>query len=513
MFLQGVSASALPSQSGQTGKFLTTDGTDASWAAISSESIRKALPLKSGATLSAGRALNINSSGEVGDYPVVNTLGTLVENTTSTYAEGLSFFSTDGSRALIPVNAVRASGGGFPFSVRGVALTSTGQTTGSPVSLGASGGFNYVMFCKPINETQFLITYSTSSGTGPGDYGLTIYCYARVATVDASGNVTLGTANTWSQGGSTFAYGIDQRPWALPSGRFAVYAWIRYDNYEITYFSRTFSISGTTLTSTGDTDLAWESDYQSFLTSGNKLVGASGGTLYYCDYNGTTTSSYGNTNLVIGGRASTSARTILLNANYGLSAYNKSNNDFVVDTFSINQTTGVPTTTSTYVISPATTIAAGNIFFELLSSTEVVISYEIGTTSYVLSLQLNATGQVTGTGIPLVTNSVGDDVFDIKKTGTNTVRYVYNNSSKGYTRDININSYATLPWVSLGASATSQSTSPAEIVVGGICSGFTGLTAGTVYYVNEATYNGQVTSTIGRFRLGTAISSTEILLG
>lgn len=34
MFLEGISASALPSQSGQAGKFLTTDGTDASWAVV-----------------------------------------------------------------------------------------------------------------------------------------------------------------------------------------------------------------------------------------------------------------------------------------------------------------------------------------------------------------------------------------------------------------------------------------------------------------------------------------------
>jgi hypothetical protein len=34
MFLEGISASALPSQTGQSGNFLTTDGTDASWATI-----------------------------------------------------------------------------------------------------------------------------------------------------------------------------------------------------------------------------------------------------------------------------------------------------------------------------------------------------------------------------------------------------------------------------------------------------------------------------------------------
>jgi hypothetical protein len=512
MFLQGVSASALPSQSGQTGKFLTTDGTDASWAAISSESIRKALPLKSGATLTAGRAVNINSSGEVGDYPVVNTLGTLVQNTTTTYTGGIGYLSTDGSRALIAVNQDRSSGGGFPLSVRGVALTSTSQTSGGTVSLGASGGYNFYVTCKPINETQFLIMYSTNAGTGIYDI-TTWYGYARVATVDASGNVTLGTANTWSRGSAYAVYGIGQSISQLPSGRFALVAYFGLDTGSLAYFSRTLSISDTTITSTNDTDLDWYSTYPSFVTTNNKLVGISGSTFYYCSYDGTTTSSYANVNLRTNPRGAGTEIGILLSASYGLIAYNQSNNDFVLESYSINQTTGVPTVTSSYVVVPATAVAVTEARFEILSSTEVIMTYKIGTISYALSIKLDATAQVIGTGINLILNSTGNEVFDIKKTGTNAVRYVYNISSYGYSRNISINTYDTLSWTGVGASSTSQTTSPAEIVTGGVCSGFTGLTIGSTYYVDESTFNGSVTSTIGNYLVGTAVSSTEILLG
>lgn len=512
MFLQGVSASALPSQSGQTGKFLTTDGTDASWAAISSESIRKALPLKSGKTLTAGRAVNINSSGEVGDYPVVNTLGTLVQNTTTTYRGDIGWLSTDGSRALQLLNDGVASSGA-PYSVRGIALTSTTQTTGSTVSLGASGGYNVTAQARPINETQFLVVCLTISGTDYYANPTTMYYTSRVATVDSSGNVTLGTANVATISDMYLGYGFDFHLSQLPSGRFALLANGRATgSASYVYVSRTFSISGSTITSTSDTDLYWYSTYPSFVTTNNKLVGVYSDYLWYCNYDGTVTSTYSYVDLRTNARGGATTGT-MLNANYGLVAYNKSNFDFVLETFSINQTTGVPTTTSTYVVVPATAVAGNDVRFAIISSTEVVLVYRIGTNTYALSLKLNANAQVIGRGIPVVINNVGDAVWDLKRTASNGTRYNYNNSNYGYTRDITINTYDTLSWVSIGATSTSQTASPAEIVTGGVCSGFTGLTAGSKYYVNEATYDGQVTTTQGSYLVGTAISSTEILLG
>lgn len=494
-------------------KFLRGDG---SWASSSSTFLAKELPLKSGKTLTAGRAVNINSSGEVGDYPVVNTLGTLVQNTTTTYAPSFDptngILSTDGSRLIKFVNQDKPSSGN-PFGVRGVALTSTGQTTGGTTNLSPSGGYNFIGWAKPINETQFLIAYITSSGTGYYDNPTTMYGYARVATVDSSGNVTLGTANSFSQGNVYLGYGAEMYLSQLPSGRFAMYSYVRDTNYNTVYYnSRTFSISGTTITSTSDTDLDFFSNYPAFVTTNNKLVGINVYNFYYCNYDGTTTSSYASTNIATNARGG-QYMGILLSASYGLIAYNKSNYDFVLETFSINQTTGVPTVTSTYVIVPATSVAVTDIRFAIISSTEVVISYKIGTTTYALSLKLNATAQVIGKGIPVVLNSTGNIVYDIIKSGASAVRFVYDISSSGYSQDLTINTYDTLSWVSVGATSTSQTTSPAEIVTGGVCSGFTGLSAGTKYYVNEATYDGQVTSTQGSFLVGTAISSTEILLG
>jgi len=93
----GTGTTSFPSP-GTAGNVLTSNGS--AWTSATppaNDVLARTFPLKSGASLSAGRVVNINSSGEVGDYPAVNTLGSIVTNTGG-YA--YNQFSTDGSRAL-----------------------------------------------------------------------------------------------------------------------------------------------------------------------------------------------------------------------------------------------------------------------------------------------------------------------------------------------------------------------------------------------------------------------------
>jgi hypothetical protein len=511
MFLQGVSASALPSQSGQTGKFLTTDGTDASWAAISSESIRKALPLKSGASLTAGRAVNINSSGEVGDYPVVNTLGTLVTSTTTQYTNEIGFVSTDGSRVLTAVN-VQATSSANPFQVRGTAITGTTTTSGGLTNLSPSGSYNWTFRCYPINETQFFIFYCTSASTAPYDNAATFYRYARVAEVDSSGNVTLGTAYTYSNSDIYLPYGSGFDLYRLPSGRFATYDFCYNSGVSSIFSSKTYSVSGTTVTATADADFNWGTLYQPYITTNNKLIGVTGNALYYCNYDGSTTSSYASMEIVSDKRSTADAIGALLSASYGILLYQKSNNDIVLQTFSINQTTGQRTNTSQkYIANSTFNLNTPRIC--IINSTDTSISYKLGATTYFVSFKLNSTGDVIGSGIPLILNTLDNAIYTINKTSTSNVVRMFYNTTVGNSQNITINTYDTLSWSGIGATSTSQTTSPAEIVTGGVCGGFSGLTPSVTYYVNELTFDGQVTSTIGNYPVGTAVSSTEILLG
>jgi hypothetical protein len=299
----------------------------------------------------------------------------------------------------------------------------------------------------------------------------------------------------------------------LPDGRFALFCFC-YDSagYDL-YYSRTATVSGTTISFTSDTDMRWYSQYQSYFTTSNKLIGASGDSVYYCNYDGSTTSSYAYTSITTARKSNTDVSPLLLNGSYGVVLYQKTNNDFGIGTFSINQTTGVPTQTDFKVL--------GNSTFNLLNarvlamnSTDIVISYKLGSITYSISLKLNASGSVIGSGIGQILDVANADVGTLTKTSTNNVaRFFFNYSNLGNSRNININTYSTLSWSSGGAVATSQTTSPASVVISGVCGGFSGLSAGSKYYVNESLYDGSITTSTGTFLVGTAISSTEILLG
>jgi len=483
--------------------------------ALSSNALSQSFPLKSGTTLTAGRAVNINSSGEVGDYPVINTLGTLVTSTSAPYSESMfgNAVSTDGSRTLRLLGFGLTSGN--TFRVVGTAITGTSTVTGTAVNLGSGGTFNTTGEIYAINETQFLLVYVIAANI-PTEAGTTNY-FARVVTVDSSGGCTLGTAISWSKtnvwpNGGTFLI-----IFPLPSGRFAINAYsIDSGGSGQIAWSATLSISGTTVTRTADEDMNFQSIYQTYLTSGNKLIGFGfydNKRYYYCNYDGSTTSSYESVQLANDKRSGSDDIGAAVNANYVIYFYQKSNNDIVLQTFSINQSTGVPTLTATRLLgNNASPVLVARML--VVNSTDIVVTYRLGTLSYALSIKLNSSAEVIGTGLPLVIDSSTNNIYGITKTATtNVLRYYFNSAGFGNSRNLNVNTYSAVPWVTLGATATSQTTSPATVIVGGVCGGFTGLTPSAIYYVNENTYNGQVTTTPGNHLIGTAISSTEILLG
>jgi hypothetical protein len=490
---------------GTSGNVLTSNGTVWTSATPSpNNALSQSFTLKSGTTLTAGRAVNINSSGQVGDYPVVNAISSTVTAGNSYRESLISTISTNGSR-LIDFNT--PSNNNEAIQIRGTAITNTTTVTGSFVTLvtGWYTGFN----SYPINETQFLIVYSTNSAQESG----TTTFYARVVTVDASGAITLGTVITWTVSNIYGPFGSVIQVSPLPFGRFACIA-VVYNSAAIEQSAgRTFSISGTTVTATSDADLNWYSILQSYTTSNNRLVGYWDNTVQHCTYDGSVTSSYASTSVNTSIKASTGNYGGLLNASYGISLYQNTANDVLLRTYSINQTTGVPTVTSDYVlINSPLNLTSPRI--KIINSTDIGLTYRLGTSTYFVSIKLNATGQVVGNGIPLIIDSAGSLYFGLTTTDTSGVlRSIGNASSLGVSKQITINTFDTLSWVSVGATATSQSTSPATVTVGGICGGFSGLTPGIKYYVNEVTYDGQITTTVGSYLVGTAVSTTQILLG
>jgi hypothetical protein len=485
---------------------------------LSSEALSKTFPLKTSTTLTAGRAVNINSSGEVGDYPVINTLGTVVSNPTIGYAEisggyesqpyYQGWISTDGSRTLTPYITLYES----PFfQLRGTALTSSGATVGSLTTF-TTGSLVYAsnMSCIPLNETQFLVCASHTNTGGGGSTTGTFTWTVKVITVDSSGNISQGTAATFT-GEGAFWYTKANILSRLSDGKIGIYA-VATTTSGSTNVSRIATVSGTSVSLTSDSDYAFLSVKNSYLTASNKLLGVFDGTLYVSSYDGSTTSSPTSTVLTTNRAEGTNANGVLFSSNHAAIVYQQSNANVVLETFSINQTTGSPTLVTSRILgTPAGSFNCVRMI--AINSTDAVVAYKTSSTTTLLSFKIDSSGALLGTGTPLVLATNTELITELTTTATsNVIRYIYN-STTGRSNDATINSYNTPSWTTVGATATSQTTSPATVVVGGVCGGFTGLTAGLKYYVNETTYSGQVTATAGNYLLGTAISSTEILLG
>ena len=495
---------------------------DQTWAAIAStpSSLSSTFPLKSATSLAAGRVVNINSSGEVGDYPVVNTLGSVVTNTGG---YGYSQFSTDGSRALY-FSATNSPDGNYTITMRGFGVTGSASTTGTVtvtsnfnIRGGAGGGIEQAGYSAiPINATQFLVHFWVSGYAVIGECGFG-RSRARlfVVTVDSSGNCTKGSENTY--------FSVDNQQGGMGSGmyRFVNGLYGIYLNYRNSSF--TYQYLGYYVTVAGDTvTTAQDNDFNNYtgtteagatfgqITSSNIAVNTgatNSNTLYKATWNGsalgavTTETIQSNANRIVARLVST---TLLL------AAYTDASNVLRVATYTINQSTGALTFFASRILDNTFAVGAVRLSLASESSTRYLLTAYNSGAQYGYSFEINSSGDILGTGIKLTTGLTDEDL-NPTYTGSSSTYRIANYNTK--TQDFTVNSYNTPAWNSLGVSQTVQNTSPATIFTDGVVSGFAGLTPGLTYYVDQTTYNGAVTTTPGNFLVGLATSSTQISLG
>ena len=492
--------------------------------ALSSEAVSKSFPLKSGSSLSAGRAVNINSSGEVGDYPVSNSLGSLVTNTGG-YPYNL--FSSNGTRALYWVST-EPQAGRRDLTIRGMVVTDTGFTNGTVTvsssvnyRAGYSGGVSHdEVSAVPINETQFLVFWATAGQGMINDETPNVPTSnfkGFVVTVDSSGNCTKGNEYTLTGSTGNAYYNWNSVLWR--PNRFLNNTFFAY--YNLTHGGggngpRGYyvTISDTVITYTQDNDFYnFAGTTQSGgefgqLTSGNIAVGTNNGnTLYAASWNGSalgTPSSFTlDTSSPTGVCSRVVSSSIVVTASYN------STNTITLKTYSINQSTGAVTVVSSRILDntlPIATPQGFNIVAE--NSTKIVVLFKVANTLYAYPVEIDSSGNILGNGLRTPIGNL--NVSHISYIGSSSTYRVSNNNN--LTQNLIINSYNTPSWNTLGVSVTSQNTSPASVIVSGIAGGFTGLTPSTKYYIDESTYNGSITSTPSNVLLGTAISSTEILI-
>lgn len=279
MFLEGVSASALPSQAGQGGKFLTTDGTDASWAVVD---------VAGGATVTAGASADITLSAA------------------STRVHKVSFAGT-GYRVILP-NASTLSKGGAVFVIenKGEFASSISTANGLPVcSLGLGASVQIYL----VDNSTVDGTWQVNLGTAQGEFavsatanidtsaplagssgsvcqiadnkflfaymltGANTTIYLRVAQF-SSGTWTLGTRTSFSvtQGSSgTESWSYQTGMAKLDTDKAVLVHWEKNTSNNWQGRSRVITVSGTTITVGSNFDFSTSASQNQWMTDVRRL--------------------------------------------------------------------------------------------------------------------------------------------------------------------------------------------------------------------------------------------------
>jgi hypothetical protein len=493
----------LPSQTGNSGKVLGTNGSTTSWVASAPESLAKTFTLKSGATLAAGRAVNINSSGQVGDYPVVNTLGTVVNNASYLYYN----ISLDGSRGITLSNS-----GSATVTVRGHAITGSAVTNGTTTVSGSiSGNQGYSWTTTALNETTFVVF-----GHGVDGCGQTTYFKAFAVQVDASGNCTKGNEFSTSNASTYFSIGIFIGKFI--NGTFMALFESTGNSQVPQKKGYVVTLSGTTLTFTQKNALFnWRSysadsnsSFAITVNSNTIAVSTSGGEVSRATWDGTNFGTVTTTNIYSSGV--NRAQSIFLSQNLIAQAETLPGNQVTVRIHSVDQTTGITTLLSSKILD--TSLSQAGSFTLILakeSATKFVVTMGGDTPVAVYPVEIDGSGNIIGTGVKILGSFSSRYIY---YTGTGSVYRIFDlGDATKNSQNVTINSYNTPSWNFAGISQTSQTTSPASLITAGVANGFTGLTPGTRYYVNTDLYNGTLTTAVTTSLVGLAVSSTEILIG
>ena len=546
---------------------VTGDGSGLTGLATGAPStIEKEFELSSGGAVTAGKGVSLTlADGKVGLLPILNSLGT--ESTTNaTY----SVSSYDRSRWIVSAVA-SGTNNSRVLTLMGSAFTSanppvyTAGTTGITIPYGAPN-WDQPAFLRseavnilPMANDKFIVFAKImTSGTDNNSY---LYTKITVVTVDASGNLTKGNVLALD-GSSTNSWAAYH--WAgvgrLGTSNFFVWAQQAAKNSANSglntfgAFSKVIKVSGTTVTATDDThgvdqfsnyprvgsdrtkgqQPSSHQDGQNIsMVIGSKILrshpnGASATRagknqrwIGVSDFN-TTTGAVGST-ITFQEVITTSGDSIsgdgvawvVVDNTHVMACFNLTDTvNRKYNTYSVN-TSGVLTLAHSYTVALSLTIqnfAADAITFPNRTSAAGAQVALYRKDSFLNTMSLSATGEILGFNVGFTAGTGRSFVQSFPGyIGSNWLALINENGTQKAAR-VNINAAVTTPYSHLGFPKATSSSGNQLIVVGGIASGFTGLTAGVKYYT-DAGFTGTVTDSnqSGNF-VGQAISSTEILI-
>lgn len=251
MFLEGISASALPAQSGQAGRFLTTDGTNASWAVVN---------VAGGATSSLNRSSNLtltSSSDRVQKLSFAGSGYTVFLPNATTLPEGGALFvienKGDFTFSVLTSGSLPATSVGpgslmqlylvDNTSANGIWQIQTGSAQGSFASAQSVVVDDTKVLSQghmaQIADSKFIAVYWDSTDANN--------MYLRV--VDMSGiNPVLGTRVSFTLTQSTGPWDPNPAIAQLTADTAVLMYMNRTGGAAVEYLARVLTVSGTTIT-------------------------------------------------------------------------------------------------------------------------------------------------------------------------------------------------------------------------------------------------------------------------
>lgn len=508
--------------------YLAPNGDGSGLSGIASDALTSTFDIRSGESLGAGKAVSFGKSDStVGAYP---STPTITEGTAASLSYSYAYTDRSGSTALQPVADSNSATVTWYSAYKSNNVWNAGSSTSK------SRGYSYSNYRYtygwsipiPGADNAFFVMVGCKSQTGTsGNEYMGYQSSYTIATVNPSnGAISVGS---WSNfDGSTYT-----NP---PSVGIGCGVYVNATNPGIFYVQgslstssqwRVLKIDGTSITHTTTTPSnMYETNSTNFTYHKNQYYKNSTlATLRSNDFTYRDVSWNGSSILTDMGDITNVSPTNVTtkydfifskDGNFAIQLYKYVNN-YYLRVFTTSFSGGTLTLTEVAVNEITTSLTDTFVPSAVYSITDTkfIVKGTYSSISKFLTFELNANGTLKGYSASTVawdlpsTNSFGDitigaDESTVYADHISTSRRVDTLSIPDY--------YEPDPFTFIGFSQSSQTGSTGTVVTKGVASGFTGLTTGAKYYLSSDQDGTITTDSTQGDEVGTALSSTELLV-
>ncbi len=524
---------------------------------LSSDSIVKNFTLASGASTTNAKIINTNQSGEVEQFPQLSSTGTPVAATDIGIVRYSKNVASQGYRVKYVVdndgNAARITLYGQLLNADGTVTTSgtTAQFTSGSQSNNA-GYLGGVSQWKAVGTTSYWVAYCRVKREPPTSTSSSAARYDKVSmqmfTVNNSTGAVALLGSKYNSnyladassvyGGNRYRLNSTTNV-TMQYNSASVYHYI-YSNYQM-YQINHYQLTTSGLSQLRNTSAASNSSYsgtehlqawtsfagEAIEITGTKTASLTNSTFDVHDFTGANNrlAIDSSTALNTGSNAYSTQGIgkFLGNGTHFIYCYQDINAKRKIQTYSYTQAGAFTLIDELHYETNDSALTASQIGsirqLVVKSATEfAVLNYNTESGLYGLSsIKLDSSYNIEGIKQPLFIAGIQNtSQKTLHYSGSNELFFHFNVDSNGDSTKVpyTVNSYKdSVPFIYGGVAQETTSSGTASIALGGVATGFSGLTVGTKYYV-ATTLNGDITTaTTSGIVVGTAIKTTEMLIG